>query len=175
MALIVPLPPPGVARIRFVTTEGSLKSRLIRMQTKAAVSHAECVVDKANGGTIVSAQADSGVQNRLIDYDTWSTVQIFADLTMTPKQYYRWIQFLWNHVGKPFDHAAFFGFALPFFDAHEEGAMYCASFVVASLRYCGYFPRTLSLRYHQISPVILLMLLQAQPIERAIVSDKLGG
>ena len=143
MALVVPLPPPGVVRIRVCTSD-QIGSWEIRVATGGPWSHSEAVEDKLHGGCIIAAQTsyvegtpDPGVRRFKIDYDTWSVKQAFIDIVATPEQYAAWINFLWDQSGKPFDHISFFGFAIPFLDIHEKGAWVCSAVQIAACREAG--------------------------------------
>ena len=158
MPLIVSPPPLNVARLRFVTEKDSLLSRLIRFGTTGAVSHVEAVM---RDGTIIASHIETGVARFPIDYDTTSTLQIVVDLPMADMTG-KWEDFLKSRIGWPYDTPACLGFAIHF-DEHEQGALICSALQVDALRHCGWFPVPLASRYHQISPVVLLLMLQADP------------
>jgi hypothetical protein len=164
MALIVPMPPAYVARLRFVTTRGSLLSRIIRIGTAGTVSHVEAVIDFP--GYIITSHLDGGVEREHLDYDADSTLQIFVDLPMTPDMYVTWLRFLNSRVGWHYDSPAIAGF-VTHFNLHKPGELICSALQVDALRHCGWFAKPLAARYHQISPVVLLLMLQADP--RSIV------
>jgi len=73
-------------------------------------------------------------------------------------------------VGEPFDTRGVLGMALPF-DFHQVGALFCAAIAVGALRHCRRFPRELSLKFHRVTPVVLLMMLQAQPLLTVTIHD----
>jgi hypothetical protein len=156
-------PQSNVARLRFVTTAESLISQLIRFDTTGAVSHVEAVM---RDGTIIGSHMDTGVARFTIDYDTTSTLQIIVDLPMENAMMREWEGFLSSRVGWPYDIPAITEFATHF-NAHEQGALICSALQVDALRHCGWFPRPLAQRYHQISPVVLLLMLQAD--QRSII------
>jgi|HubBroStandDraft_6_1064221.scaffolds.fasta_scaffold25711_3 hypothetical protein len=158
MPLIVSPPPLNVARLRFVTTKESLLSRLIRFDTTGAVSHVEAVM---HDGTIIASHIGTGVAGFPIDYDTTSTLQIIVDLPMADMAG-KWGNFLKSRIGWPYDIPACLGFAVHL-NEHEQGALICSALQVDALRHCGWFPVPLASRYHQISPVVLLLMLQADP------------
>jgi hypothetical protein len=157
--LVVPVPPPGIARLRFVTTAESMLSKLIRFDTSGAVSHVEAVM---TDGTIIASHLDTGVARFPIDYDTSSTLQIIVDLKMPLLEFSSWSNFLISCIGRPYDKAAILDF-ISHFNAHEKNALICSALQVDALRHCGWFPVPLAQRYHQISPVVLLLMLQADP------------
>jgi hypothetical protein len=158
MPLIVSSPPVNVARLRFVTTKESLLSRLIRFGTTGTVSHVEAVM---HDRTIIASHIGAGVTRCPIDYDTTSTLQIIVDLPLADMTG-KWEDFLESRIGWPYDTPAILGFAVHF-DEHELGALICSALQVDALRHCGWFPVPLAYRYHQISPVVLLLMLQADP------------
>jgi hypothetical protein len=159
MPLIVSAPPSGVARLRFVTTKESLLSKAIRFNTTGSVSHVEAVMCD---GTIITSLIGTGVARCPIDYDTSSTLQIMVDLTMPGGVYDKWVAFLEARIGWPYDTPAIVGFAVHL-NEHEQGALICSALQVDALRHCGWFAVPLAQKYHQISPVVLLMMLQADP------------
>jgi len=55
------------------------------------------------------------------------------------------------------------------FNLHERGALICSALQVDALRHCGFFPVPLAQKYHQISPVVLLLMLQAQSRGRVFI------
>ncbi len=157
--LVVTTPPQNKARLRFVTGKDSLLSRLIRFGTTGAVSHVEAVM---HDGTIVASHIETGVARFPIDYDATSTLQIVVDLAMEDDMVDKWENFLESRVGWPYDVAAIVGFATHF-NEHEQGALICSALQVDALRHCGWFPVPLADQYHQISPVVLLLMLQGDP------------
>jgi hypothetical protein len=165
MPLVVSAPAQNVARLRFVTRKMSFLSRLIRFHTSGAVSHVEAVM---SDGRIITSLIPGGVQRMPNDYDTSSTLQIFVDLHMQPLCYKRWEAFLNSRVGWPYDKLAIAEFATHF-SFHTPGSIICSALQVDALRHCQWFPRPLSQKYHQISPVVLLLMLQAGPNLSTIV------
>jgi hypothetical protein len=123
------------------------------------VSHVEAVM---HDGTIVASHIETGVARSPIDYDTTSTLQIIVDLPMEDEMVDKWENFLESRVGWPYDTAAIAGFATHF-NEHEKGALICSALQVDALRHCGWFSVPLAQKYHQISPVVLLLMLQADP------------
>jgi len=158
MPLNVSPPPLNVARLRFVTEKDSVVSELIRLDTTGAVSHVEAVM---HDGTIIASHIGTGVAGFPIDYDTTSTLQIIVDLPMADMTG-KWEDFLKSRIGWPYDTPAILGFAVHF-NEHEQGALICSALQVDALRHCGWFAVPLAYRYHQISPVVLLLMLQADP------------
>jgi hypothetical protein len=158
MPLIVTPPPINVARLRFVAEKDSLLSGLIRFGTTGAVSHVEAVM---HNGTIIASHIGTGVTRFPIDYDTTSTLQIIIDLPMADMTG-KWEDFLNSRIGWPYDTPAILGFAVHF-NEHEQGALICSALQVDALRHCSWFPVPFASRYHQISPVVLLLMLQADP------------
>ena len=161
MGLIVPVPPKNTARIRFVDG-GTNLSKQIENKTGAPISHAEAVMQD---GTIVAALVDSGVQRYANDYDKTSPMQIFIDVHMPEEMYARWSDYLWGQVGSPYDQACLEGYALGF-DWHTAGAWICSAIQVSGFRHCKFFENHFSLKYHQITPAILLTIMQSQPSDR---------
>ena len=138
--LVVPVPPPNHAQVVFRADDNDLGSKAIQWYTEFPYSHAEVTVDAAHGGTIVAAQTaweegqtDPGVQNYPLDYDFWSTRQMIYRTQMHPQMYHDWVEYLFNQVGKPFDHEAFVGIFLHNLSLHEQGAMFCSQLIVMSL------------------------------------------
>jgi hypothetical protein len=160
-------PPPGFARIRFVTQETSLFGRLIRWRTMGQVSHAECVLPN---GTIIAALSE-GVRNVPGDYDTTSTSQIFVDVLMSPDDVKRWVAYLWSRVGRPYDWDAIYGEALHL-DWRRPGGFICSMLCALSLREAGTFMRPLSEPAHEITPRDLLLMLSAHPAARVHPLEK---
>ncbi|MGH6846753.1 MAG: hypothetical protein ACREC0_04725 [Methylocella sp.] len=127
------------------------------------MSHVEAVM---YDGTIIASHFGTGVARCPIDYDTTSTLQIIVDLPMPGGVYDKWVAFLGARIGWPYDSPAIVGFAIHF-NEHEQGALICSALQVDALRHCGWFPVPLAEKYHQVSPVVLLLMLQADP--RSIV------
>ena len=160
-------PPPGFARIRFVTQETSLFGRLIRWRTMSRVSHAEAVLPN---GTIIAALSE-GVRNVPGDYDTTSTSQIFVDVLMPPNDLNRWVTYLWSRVGRPYDWSAIYGEALHL-NWRRPGGFICSMLCALSLRESGTFPHPLSDPAHEITPRDLLLILSAHPAARVHPLEK---
>ena len=155
-------PPPGFARIRFVTQETSLFGRLIRWRTMSQVSHAECVLPN---GTIIAALSDRSVRNVPGDYDTTSTSQIFVDVLMPPNDLKRWVAYLWSRVGRPYDWTAIYGEAMHL-NWRAPCGFICSMLCALSLREAGTFSRPLSEEAHKLSPRDVLLILSAHPAAR---------
>jgi len=162
--LIVPKPALSTARLRFTTSSGNLVAEAIRFDTEGAVSHVEAVL---HDGWIIGAYLDGGVVRRAGDYDKKATTQIFADLPMGPGMYAAWVLFLTSRLGWSYDLPAIAGLALHDVSLHEEHALICSALQIDALRHCGWWPNPLAVRYHCITPVVALLMLQAD--QRAIV------
>lgn len=159
MPLIVTPPSDSCARLRFVAEKSSLVSRVIGFGTAGPVSHVEAVM---LDGTIIASHIGSGVAVHPIDYDTYSTLQIIVDLPMEPEMIDKWEDFLRSRVGWKYDSPAIVGF-VTHFNFHKPGELVCSALQVDALRHCGWWPIPLASRYHQISPVVMLLMLQADP------------
>src|SRR6266550_273034 len=160
-------PPPLTARLRFVTTSTSFISRLIRFDTHGSVSHVEAVMPD---GSIIASLMGSGVQRLAGDYCQTNTMQIIVDLHMTWEMYAAWQHFLESRIGWPYDWKDFWGLVADF-DEHSQGCLICSALQVDALRHCLYFPRPLAQKYHFVTPVVLLMMLQALPLSECIVHE----
>jgi hypothetical protein len=165
MLLPVIAPPPCTALLRFVTTKDSPLSEAIRFDEAGSVSHVEAVMQSGN---IIASLIGEGVQEHPGDYDKTSTMQIFVGIPMLPPQYGKWQDFLVSKIGSPYDNLAIAAFATRF-NLHERGALICSALQVDALRHCGFFPVPLAQKYHQISPVVLLLMLQAQSRGRVFI------
>lgn len=155
------------AHLVFMTTAGFL-SRVIRFDEEGAVSHVCAVLDD---GSAISADLGCGVKREpALDAMTGATMQITADIQMTPEQYAAWHDYLEKRVGEPFDLKGVIGIAMHM-DLHTVGAAYCASLQVGALRHCQFFPRVLAQRFHLVSPVVLLLMLQARSLSSVIIHD----
>ena len=162
MSLIVPLPPPHTARLRF-TTDQSWTGKLIRFDTSGAVSHVEAVMAD---GSIIGSYLWQGVARKANDYDTTANVQIFVDCPMSATEYDNWVGALEAAIGSPYDVKAIIGFATHF-NLHAKNALICSALALNVLNIGWWRGKTFSLAYEDVSPVILLLMLQADP--RAIV------
>ena len=166
MTLTILSPPPLTARLVFMTDANSWESRLIDFDEVGAVSHVAAMMDD---GLFVSANQGQGVRRtRPLDELAGSTMQISVDLPMHQPQYDEWRDYLYGRVGEPFDVAGIAGIATHF-DLHQQGALFCAALQVGALRRCLFFPRPLAQKYHMISPVVLLLMLQAQPLATGVI------
>ena len=159
--LIVPVPPPNTARIRFVTAANDAFSKLIRLsEDGGSVSHAEAVM---SDGSIIAARIGDGVKRYANDYDKTSTFQIFCDLEMPAAQYNEWVASMEYRLGWKYDLPAVFGFVFYNRRMHDPRQLICSALQVDTLRHCLWFPRPLAQYYHSITPVMLLLMLQADP------------
>lgn len=167
MPLIVTVPGPCIARLRFSTTN-QLESELIRLDTGGPWSHVESIEDNSppDGPHIVAAQTsfvegtpDPGVRRFPLNYDFWSIKQCFVDIPMSKEQYEAWIGFLWDQCGLPFDNIAFLGFAIPILNMHQRGAWICSALQTAALRKSGFPAPIEEATYHE-SPNALFAFLQ---------------
>jgi hypothetical protein len=158
-------PPPLTARLVFMADD-NWQSRLIRFDEVGAVSHVAAMIDD---GLFVAANVSEGVQRkRPIDELAGVTLQITVDIPMKQPEYDEWRDYLYGRCGEPFDTLGIAGIATHF-DLHTQGAIYCAALQVGALRKCMFFPRPLAQKFHMISPVVLLLMLQAQPLSTGVV------
>ena len=161
-------PPPLTARLVFMATPESWISRAVMFDTEGAVSHVAAMMDD---GLFMSANYGQGVRRtRDIDELAGVKMQISVDIQMKQPQYDDWRDFLYSKNGDAFDTEALIGIALHW-DLHTKKALYCAELQTAALRKCMFFPRPLAQKYHMITPVVLLLMLQAQPLSSVIVHD----
>ena len=166
MTLVIIPPPPLTARLVFMATPESWLSRVVMFDTEGAVSHVAAMMDD---GLFMSANYGQGVRRtRDIDELAGVKMQISVDLPMPWPQYAKWRDYLYSQNGKPFDTEALAGNALHW-DISTRGALYCAQLQTAALRYCDYFARPLAQKWHMITPVVLLLMLQAQPLSTGVV------
>jgi len=174
--VLVGPPPPGYARVRFVAQQGAqtrtwadyvgaIVSAAIRLDSRGGVSHVEAVLPD---GTIVAALRPTGVTRCAPDYDTTSNIQIVVDIKMTPLQLATWESFLISRIGWPYDTPALAGF-LFLQNFHREHALICSALITDALRHCGRYPALLAQAYHDIDPVVALLMLQAQPEGSVII------
>ncbi len=164
MTLIVSLPPPNVARLRFTTASGSV-AEAIRFDTEGAVSHVEAVLFDG----IIGAYLEFGVARKALNYDTESTMQIMVDLPMHQDMYATWRSFLNSRLGWPYDLAGIAGLAIHDLNMHEKGALFCSALQMDALAHALWWSRPLALPYHAVTPVVLLLMLQAD--ERTIIHN----
>lgn len=165
MTMTMNSPPPLSARLVFMATAESWLSRAIMFDEMGAVSHVAAMMDD---GLFVSSNQGQGVRRtRQLDELNGVTMQITVDMPMIWHQYESWRDFLYSKVGEPFDSAAIIGIATRF-DLHTQNSLICSALQVDSLRHCGYFARPLAQKYHMISPVVLLLMLQAQQLSTGV-------
>jgi hypothetical protein len=157
--LKVPLPPPGMARLRFVTTEHNWLSKLINFREMGAVSHVEAVMPD---GSIIASLIGEGVVRRPNDYDTTSTSQTFVDVEMSDFALHKWETYLESRIGRPYDLDAIAGIAL-MVDWRHPGGFICSMLQTLGMREAGVFAHPLSERAHKITPRDLLLILSAHP------------
>lgn len=166
MPLIVPKPPSGVARLRFVQTKGSWLSTLIDWRTMAQVSHVEAVMPD---GSIIAALMGEGVVRKPGDYDTTSTSQILVDVAMSAHALSLWKCYLESRIGRPYDFDAIMGIALHLNWRQRRGFI-CSMLQTLALRWACVFPVPLSEPAHEVTPRDLLLVLSAHPA--AIIHPK---
>jgi uncharacterized protein YycO len=134
-------------------------ARLITWQTLGHVCHVEAVLPS---GSIIAALAVKGVSHLLPDYDKESTSQIFVDIPMSPENLTRWVDYLKNRIGRPYDWDAIAGIALHT-GWRMKGGFICSMLQTLALREAGVFPHPLSEKAHDITPRDLLLILSAHP------------
>jgi len=157
--LKVPIPPPGVARLRFVQTRGNWLSKLIDWRTMGKVSHVEAVMPD---GSIIAALIGEGVVRKPGDYDTTSTSQIFVDVAMSSHALDLWTKYLESRLGRPYDMDAIVGIALHL-NWHQRLGFICSMLLTLSLRKSCTFPVPLSEPAHEVTPRDLLLILSGHP------------
>jgi hypothetical protein len=169
VTLIVPVPPPNTVQIVF-RTNPQMFSGLIRWFEQGDWSHVEATVDKAHGGTIVAAQtawqvgqSDPGVQNFKIDYDTWSTKQAIFRAEMSPRMYREFVNFLFDHVGRPFNNLGFWGLALHDLNITEKGSLFCSMLLDSALRAVKFWEKAIDIPENGVTPQLLFLMVAADP------------
>jgi|GEM_PF-2328369 hypothetical protein len=171
MPLVVPVPPPNTARLRFVTTKRNIAARLIRLRdSEGPVSHVEAVMAD---GSIIGSYSPGGVQRQPNDFDKTSTLQILVDLPMSPEMYEHWKEGLEYRVAKhwQYDQKAILGFIFYGGHLHEAHKVICSALQVDMLSHghCKWWTHPLAQKYHSIDPLTLLLMCQAD--ERSIIHD----
>jgi hypothetical protein len=168
MTLIVNQPPPLTARLVFMATPESMVSRLVMWDTMGAVSHVAAMMDD---GYFMSANIDQGVRRtQPIDELAGVTMSISVDIPMKQPQYDDWRDCLYSKNGTKFDTGGLIGIATDLvLDWHTKGRLYCAALQTDALRDCLFFPRPLAQKWHMITPVVLLLMLQAQPLSNGVI------
>jgi hypothetical protein len=160
--LPVPAPPLNTARLRF-TTDQSWIGKAIRFDTSGAVSHVEAVMAD---GTIIGSYLRTGVTRQPNQYDKTANLQIFVDCPMSAAVYADWVSGLKSSLGAPYDLGAIVGF-ITHINLHAKNALICSALQIDMLNIGWWGGKTFSTAYQDVSPVILLLMLQADP--RAIV------
>lgn len=91
-------------RLRFVDTESSLVSRIIRSAEMGALwSHVECVTpDGKYLGSVMNGNPD-GVAARDPTYDTTWTRELFVDVPATAEQEAAFWKAAYSRIGTPYD------------------------------------------------------------------------
>jgi len=165
MTISILPPPPLNARLVFMQSKTWL-SDLIQFDEKGAVSHVAAMMDD---GLFMTANIGEGVRRKRQEDELLGVdMAIMVDIPMPWEQYQKWRDYLYARNAAPFDIAGLAGIATRF-DLHTQGALFCASLQVGALRHCSYFERPLAQKYHMISPVVLLLMLQALPISTGVI------
>lgn len=159
LPLLVPIPPPGYARLRFTNRSNGLLSQLIDWATFGSASHVEAVL---SDGSIIAALMSEGVCHKPGDYDQVSTEQTFVDVLMPRSGRDRWLRYLLSRVGRPYDFEAVAGEALHI-NWRRRGGFICSMLQTLALREAFVFPHPLSIPAHEITPRDLLLVLSAMP------------
>lgn len=145
--------------LRFVTCADAVSAGIRLGEYGYWASHVEAVMPD---GTYLGAHFDGGVQARLRTYDAGKfTRQLFVALPCEPEQNFRFIKFLEDQIGKPYDIEAIAALVAER-DWRAPDSWYCSELQAAALEECGWFTSPLAAEVSKITPRDLLLILSGR-------------
>ena len=148
-------------RLQFVMGSG-LSSALITWFSAGAFSHVDCVLPS---GDLLGARSDQignvapGVQIRPPNYETWKR-RVVMKLTVEPAKERKFLDFLHNQIGKPYDKTAILGFVAGR-DWRAADSWFCSELQAAALEVATVSPLLYS-PTNKITPAALALVMSAR-------------
>ena len=148
--------------LQFVGTD-SFTADIIELKGGGKYSHVDVIMPD---GGLLGARNESiggkpaGVQIRFPNYEKWESI---AHLTiqLSDAQYFSFMAFLREQLGKPYDNAAIFGFVFNR-DWREQNSWFCSELVVAAFEAVdNFFEYKVYTPANKIDPVTAFTLLSA--------------
>jgi uncharacterized protein YycO len=138
-------------------------SRLIARFSAGHLSHVDV---KLPNGKLLGARSDNvgggeGVRERPDPYEPVAKM-VYFEIEATPEQLAKFYGFLYDQLGKPYDHLAILAFIWNR-NWRDDDAWYCSELVAAALEEAGMLKQTLYLPYNKITPVALATLVSDLP------------
>lgn len=141
--------------LRFVSHPGPFDWACRLSQYWFWSSHVEALMPD---GSLLGAMFDGGVQARPPNYDAGGfSKQMYVPLLMTAGQEARFIAFLRDQIGKPYDWTAIASFYSQR-DWQEDDSWFCSELIAAALAASGAFPATMAVKFSRITPRDLMLL-----------------
>lgn len=141
--------------LRFVSHPGPFDWACRLAQYWFWASHCEAVLPD---GRLLGAMFSGGVQARDPLYDQGGyTKQIRVPLLLTADEEAKFINFLHEQVGKPYDWTAVAGFYSQR-DWQEDDSWFCSELMAAALAASGAFPQQMAVKFSRITPRDLMLL-----------------
>jgi uncharacterized protein YycO len=151
-------------------------SDLIIMNTGGVLAHFEGIME---GGTVIGAFAEGGVQERPLNYDGGIfAVEILFELPASDEMNTKFEHYLRACVGEPYDYSGIVNFIHPGADLHSRHHVVCSALIQAALRGIGgdehapkWWSREMPIDAHYVTPLILHQELLADQRTRIITRD----
>lgn len=113
-------------------------------------------------GKLLGAISD-GVKARDALYDAGHfSREIFLDVRATPDQEEIFYAFVESQIGKPYDTWAILAYFYPSRDWQAFNSWYCSELLGTALAECGILPKEMAVKFSQITPRDLLLLVSTR-------------
>jgi len=146
-------------------------SDLIIMNTGGVLAHFEGVMQ---GGTVIGAFAEGGVQERPLDYDGGNfAAEVLFDLPASDEMNAKFEHYLRSPevMGEAYDYTGIANFIHPGADLHSKHHVFCSALIHDDLRWIKWWPRELPIDGHYVTPLILHQELLVDQRTRIITRD----
>ena len=144
--------------LRFVTADDIISAGIRAAEYGFWASHVECLT---SDNTLLGAHVDGGVQARKRDYDTGKfTKEEFVNLPLNNTMTTKFLEFLNNQIGKPYDLSAITAFVVGR-NWRETDSWFCSELQAAALENSGWF-NTLATEVNHITPRDLRLIISGR-------------
>ncbi len=151
-----------------LSTQRDFLSWVIRWVTWSEFSHVDVLLEMPAERRLLGARFRGGVQARRLDYARFARVQCYT-VTLTEEEYGRFLGFLVNQLGRPYDWRGILNFHFHRSRRWRDGRAWFCSELVAAAFECAGWPLLALAECDRVSPRDLTLSLKLKAVQTSAV------